>query len=510
MASTALHSAPPFAPSRAFARQIDWPVLLGLALFVVILRGYSFGNPVNDFDDQLYSFIGGRMLHGELPFVDWFDRKPFGLFAIFAIAHLFGGPSSMAYQGLAMAFVLGGGFLTYHLARPMADRLGAAIAGCFYVVLITLFAGPSGQSEAFFVPIMLLAAALVRDCERPDADGRGLAAMALCGIALQIKYTVLPQCAFLGAWVLWGQFRRGAGVAKLASNAAAYAALGIAPTAMVGLLYFAAGGWDQFWFANFESFFLRNPAYASRFHPRQIPWAVVLAVPLFGAGYYSFRVAAPRDIPRYAFYALWSLSMLATVLLPQTIYAYYLGALAPCIALLATPFYARATIAGSSPALMLLAAYLYMFNLPDRYEVQLAERRDFAQFSREVARHVDGSDRCLYVYDGPTALYRTSGGCTMTRYIYPDHLNNALETGALGVDQTAELTRILADHPAIIVTASRPVTQPNLDTDRIIQRAVRDYHPIAHTLIGTRIITAWAQREPALSGPDTTATSLTR
>ena len=30
------------------------------------------------FDEQIYSFIGWRILSGELPFVDWWDRKPFG------------------------------------------------------------------------------------------------------------------------------------------------------------------------------------------------------------------------------------------------------------------------------------------------------------------------------------------------------------------------------------------------------------------------------------------------
>lgn len=479
------------------ASRVDWQVLIGLLLLAVLLRGASFGNPVADYDDQLYSFIGGRMLHGDLPFVDWFDRKPFGLFAIYALAHLFGGASPMAYQGLAMLAVLGGGMLTYHLARPMADRAGAAIAGAFYVVMLTAFSGASGQSEAFFVPMMLLAAALVRDWQRADAERRALVAMTLCAVALQVKYTVLPQCAFLGAWVLWGQYRRGAALPELARNAAIYAALGIGPTVLVGLLYLAAGGFDQFWYANFVSFFQRNPFLESRFNASQTMWAVLIAMPLIGAAYYGTRVAAPRDKARYGFYAMWSLSVVATVLLPKTIYMFYLGALAPCIALLATPFYARATIAGSGPALLLLVFNVHILNLPDRYNTQAVERRDFAQFSAEVARHVDGQARCLYVYDGPMALYRTSGGCTMTRMIYPDHLNNALETGAVGVDQVAELTRILADKPAVIVTASRSVTPQNPGSTALITRVTNsEYTPVAHTRIATRIITAWARREP--------------
>ena len=65
-----------------------------LAVFVVVAlvtRAIWFGDPVADFDEQIYSLIGWRMTYGELPFVEVWDRKPFGLFAIFALAFwLFG------------------------------------------------------------------------------------------------------------------------------------------------------------------------------------------------------------------------------------------------------------------------------------------------------------------------------------------------------------------------------------------------------------------------------------
>ena len=106
------------------------------------------------------------------------------------------------------------------------------------------------------------------------------------------------------------------------------------------------------------------------------------------------------------------------------------------------------------------------------------------------------------------ALYRMSGGCTMTRWIYPDHLNNALETGAIGVDQVTELTRILNNRPAVIVTASRSVTPQNPGSTALMMRVTnRDYRPIAHTRISTRIITAWELKAPSAHVPDTTTTT---
>lgn len=492
----------PLPRARAHAGQIDWPVLAGLALLIVLIRGTSFGNPVSEMDDQLYSFVGWRMLHGELPFTDWFDRKPFGLFALFAAAHAVGGPSEMAYQVLAMLFTLGGAALTFHLTRPLADRAGCTIAAAFYVVIMSAYGGNSGQSEAFFVPLMLLAMALVRDPARADAPRRAVLAMLLCGAVLQIKYTVLPQCLFLGLWVLWGQFRGGANMALLARNAAVYAALGVLPTALVGLFYLSLGEFEAFWYANFISFFERNPVYASRFNASQIMWGVLLALPLLGALYYGLRVEAPRDRRLYGFYAMWSVSVAATVLLPKTIYMFYLASLAPCLALLAIPFYARGTLLRAGPAAGLLVFYISILNLPDRYVREAGEARDFAPFVAEVAGRVNAADRCLYIYDGPMALYRLSGGCTMTTRIYPDHLNNALETGAVGVDQVAELERIFAARPAVIVTASRAVTPQNPASLALVTLVTnRDYTPVAHTRIATRIITAWALKNPAPQKP---------
>ena len=72
------------------ATRLRRDILAPLAVFVLVAlatRAPWFGDPVADFDEQIYSLIGWRMNHGDLPFVEVWDRKPFGLFALFAIAH---------------------------------------------------------------------------------------------------------------------------------------------------------------------------------------------------------------------------------------------------------------------------------------------------------------------------------------------------------------------------------------------------------------------------------------
>ena len=51
-----------------------------LLCLAVAARWQTFGNPVLGYDEQFYLLVGDRMLHGALPYVDIFDRKPIGLF----------------------------------------------------------------------------------------------------------------------------------------------------------------------------------------------------------------------------------------------------------------------------------------------------------------------------------------------------------------------------------------------------------------------------------------------
>ena len=80
-------------------------------------------------------------------------------------------------------------------------------------------------------------------------------------------------------------------------------------------------------------------------------------------------------------------------------------------------------------------------------------RAEFARVVRAVEQARQGG--CLYIGDGPTRLYSVTGACTVTRYLFPDHLNLIIETKAVGVDTSQELNRILSARPAVIVTMGR-------------------------------------------------------
>lgn len=448
--------------------------IASLALLVLAVRATLFGDPIVGYDEQLYSFIGWRMQYGEWPYVDWWDRKPFGLFAIFGLAHWIGGPGPLAYQIVGVVSAAAGAGFLYILARDLLDRLSATLTAALGAVLVMGYSGLSGQSETFHIPLILAMVVLLRDPAHPHFLARACWAMLLGGLALQIKYTVLPQCGFLGLWALWSLWRRGTALPRLTGIAALFCLLGLLPTIGVAIFYAAIGEWDAFVFANFISFFDRVAG--GRFMVKQLQWLLPVGIVLLGGLYAAFRMQPPSDWPRYGFFGGFFLASLATVYLPSTVYQYYFAAMVPATVLLATPLLDRRGPMGPVPGLVLLAAAVWMLQLPDRHAGSLAARADIAHMAETIKPVVDGSDNCLFVFDGPTALYRLSNSCAPSRFVYPDHMNNALETQALGIDQTAEVARILAARPPAIVVADRPVTPQNPDVERLVRQALeQDY-----------------------------------
>ena len=485
-----MHSDQPrraFDPSHACAFALV--VLMALAT-----RAIWWGDPVADFDEQLYSFIGWRMTHGELPYVDWWDRKPFGLFALFGIAHAIGGPGPLAYQVLSFAFALAGAGFVFLIGRRLASVWTAAIAASLSLVLLAAYASYSGQSEGFFVPLAAAMVWLLADPHHPSARRRALLAMLLGGIALQVKYTVLPQCVLLGGWALWQEWRRSTSIRALVWRAFLFAGAGLLPSVLVGLFYAVGGHWDAFWFANFVSFFDRMPAPQGRWASEHALGVAPLAMlALFGI-YAAIRFVPPRDRQVYALVCAWTLSSLATVLLPGTVYLYYYAAMAAPIALLALPLYDTGGPYRAWPGAALLLALGLMLSLPERRAESLEERSVAQAMARDIGPFV-GADKCLWLYDGPAALYRMTGSCVPTRFVYPDHLNNLLERDALGVSQSGEVRRVLSTRPAVIVTADRAMTVLNQDVVAEVRKELDARYVLARTYpMHNRNLKVWIRR----------------
>jgi 4-amino-4-deoxy-L-arabinose transferase-like glycosyltransferase len=452
--------------------------LIVAAAFVVRLP--YFGDSAPDYDEQLYSLVGQKMLDGALPYVDLWDRKPFGLFALFALIHVFGS-SALVYQLTAAFSAAAGALMVYVLGNRLSGSFAAAIAALTYLVCLPLFGVAIGQSEVFYIPLTLAMLWLHLEAARDPASRRSFGllslSMLLGGITLQIKYTVAPQCLFFGALAVVQMWMAKMPPLHALARTALFGTLGLLPTALVAGFYAWRGHFNEFVFANFSSIFLRGKlegVLASNYGL----WVVLNAIPLaLLAGIALHRVVAqPRgDRPVGYFIVLgWCLAALIGLLLIGNVYVHYFAPVMPGLLLLAGPLLQSPGM-GRRLALVLLAISAAGANFPFQIEHSQSNRTAITRLTKAAAPYIGSQSDCLYVFDGPTALYATTKSCLPTRYVYPDHLSNSMEDGAIGADSVTEVKRILATRPAVIVTASRPIVpRYNPRTAALVNAAVRE------------------------------------
>lgn len=421
---------------------------LGILLLVAIAaRAATFGNPVVHVDEEFYYFTGSALWRGLLPFVDIWDRKPAGLFLLYAAPAGLGFPAGIwAYQLLALAATVATAALIARLADRAGWRAGATAAACAYILWLDLLGGQGGQSPVFYNLPMIAAALLIL---RQDGTARrlpGLAAMALVGVALQIKYSVVFEGIFFGLWLLVAEWRRTRNVPLFLGHGAALAGVALLPTAVAAACYARIGAWDAFYFANFLSVFHRNPDPLSEL-ALNLGQIVLIVSPLVALAVLALVRHAGAGNRHRRFLALWLAAAIGGVLVFRPWFDHYsLPILPPACA-------AAAGMLGSArwrrhwtPALLIVAALAGQIVL-----LTLRSGRGGGAQLAAVARAVGRGPGCLYVYSGSTMLYVATGRCALSRYIVPAHLSRAREAGAVGVDQDSEIRRILAARPAVVV-----------------------------------------------------------
>lgn len=428
-----------------------------LALAALALRCWDFGNPVIHVDEQYYLLVGDRMLHGALPYVDIWDRKPIGLFLIYAGIRLLPGDGILAYQLVATGFAAATAWCVWRGARMIdAAPLGALAAGVAYLISASLLGGRGGQSPVFYNLLMAAAMLLVLRLPRL-ADRRavgaimasGAVACLLAGLAIQIKYTPVFEGAFFGLVHLWYLRRAGASLGLTAVAALVWMAIGAAPSLVVIGFYQGLGArtFDAFWFANVTSIFLR-PGYPIEQLLMRLLGIFAQLLPLMVAGAYGWRVRAQGPLARETWLAtLWIASALTGFAAIGTFFDHYALPLVAPFAMLAAPTLGRGWRLAASALAIGLAILL----------VRGAIRPNDAHGAREVARLVALNSRgaCPYVFIGDTITYRLAETCLPTAYAFPNLLAYTTEQGATGIDEGAEVRRILNQRPPVILSSTR-------------------------------------------------------
>ena len=217
-------------------------------------------------DESVYLALGAGLNDGLIPYVDIVDRKPIGIYLIYAAADALFSDPLLGVRLFGMLATIGTGVMLMQMGRQFL-RLSAPVAtlsAVLYSGYALLFYGDAGQTPVFYMPFVVGGAWLVlREAERlvygaPPSPARLAVAGLLLGLSLQIKYSTFFECIFFGALILVPAWKardtfgaRGLGVAL--AGAGAMLVGGLLPTAIAYAAYVGLGHADAFVFYNFTA-----------------------------------------------------------------------------------------------------------------------------------------------------------------------------------------------------------------------------------------------------------------
>lgn len=473
----------------------SWHVALALLVIAVLIRMRDFGNPIIHVDEQYYLLVGDHLLHGGLPYIDLWDRKPVGLFLIFAAIRLLPGDGILAYQLVATLFAAATAWLVMRGGVKLgASKAGALAAAIGYLLWLSLLSGRGGQSPVFYN--LFVAAAAILTLRLPELARKGavraivvngMAACLLAGLAIQTKYTPVVEGACFGLTHLGYLKRAGGRWPAVIAAGAIWALLGALPTLLIMLCYAGQGhvAFQAFWFSNFASIAMRRGYPAMKIIAR-LSGTTAQLLPYIVCAILSWRTA-PRDELKLLMFGWLAAALIAFAMIGAFFDHYALPLMAP-LAIIAAPVLSRhrAAIAGLLAYGLLLFAFRVAFQPTDAASV-----RQVAAVMKANSGH-----ECPYVFAGDSVLYLLSGTCVPTRYGFPSTLAYEPERGATGIDEATEVRRIMEARPPVVVTMDQPLAPWNLDSERAVAAALsRDYALVASEPRGGAHLLVYLRRD---------------
>lgn len=448
-----------------------------LTLMMLFTRVGYFNNPLTHVDDQFYLYTGKAMLGGDLPYVDIWDRKPIGLFLIYAGMVALGGDSVIVYHLVAAAAALATSIAIFFLAKRFASDSGALRAGIAYLALLPTMGGAGGQSPVFYNLLIAVAALLTFAAMAPSTRRwmRMAGAMALVGLAIQIKPTTLFEGAFLALVAMTYEWRDVRSIRRVALLAAMMAGLAIAPTVAAFATYAMLGHADEMWFATVASIFMRTPIpWADRFGdvPQMLFFLLIPA--LIAASALATRFKRHGRDAVTLFLAGWAVAaMIGFLSVPNFFNHYTLPLILPLCVIMAPLLGDRRD---GMIFLVMAITVPIIFEFPSIHGI-VHNREGFDRNAALIKRSLHGG--CLYVFYGPTQFYSATNSCHLSPYVFPDHLETTVESSALPVSPEAEVERIFRQRPTVVITGKRYFLTRNLATGAIADRHLRcDYFPL--------------------------------
>ncbi|MFT9045354.1 ArnT family glycosyltransferase [Acetobacter orientalis] len=427
-----------------------------LLLCAIILRGITFGNPMLEPDEQFYLFAGGRLLQGDLPYVDVWDRKPLGIFLIYSFFHLFGTWRILAYQIGALLSLWGTALIVRNIASRIAPMSGAFMAALLYEIWPNLAGGEGGQSPIFYnglvtAAIWLIVSRLTYIKESISACRYvGVAVMLLFGLAMQIKYTSIFEGLYAGILLLFFSWQKRKNLYETSMNSLLWISCAILPTVIILFFYWINGYASDWIFANFVSIFERGKPNS---HEELLLIKKILLIVLPILFLWPLRRIlnirfAQAQRPIITLLNGWTCFALAGVALFGTWFPHYALPLFPPLVIQAAPLW-YAPIGRISIVLVAAIGTFYGQLTLWKHHKHKGNKKAFTQIEQAIISNGGG---CFFIYNGPIMLYDALPYCKLSKYQFPSLFYFKSEEHATGMNPENELRRILAQKPQHIIT----------------------------------------------------------
>ncbi len=252
-------------------------------------------------DEGEYAYIAWRLGHGELPYRDWVDQKPPGVFWTYRLALALPIDPIPAVHGVAAAFAAASAVALFCLARGFTNEGWAAASAVAFALLSAdpAVQGTAANTEVFMsFPLILAQIAFFAAA----AEGRGRVPWSLACGALMAVAVAFKQVAAVNAVLLVTLYPAVAPGTRRLQRAAAFAGwsavAGAAVWGGVALFFFSQHGLREL----LSDVFMHNLEYSNA-----LPWSLRV-----GALESALAALAPSQA------AVWALSVAGLVALRRS------------------------------------------------------------------------------------------------------------------------------------------------------------------------------------------------
>ncbi len=492
-----------------------WMVLVALAV-----RGFGFIPSVIDPDESLYLLQAREWLRGGWPYVAVWDMHPVGAPAIIAAGLLLFGESIGATRLVGALFVAATGFLLFRITvLARCGRATGLAAGLLYVAHSVLPGGLATNTEILFAPFVAAGFALALVAARGLLEERRVpgvwtvGAIGLCfGAALWVKQVAAPEaCVAFGGLMVLAVWKGRMPVLGVLPRALAFAAGCALPTAATALVYFLRGDLEAFLHANFVAplrYVAKDADVDGLVVVRlmlaglvQVAWLLAAA----GAALLALRRQRRFDLHGVLVVAalLWFAGATAGVVLPGKFYPHYFLLWLPPLSIAAALGLREVVIrmGPRRPGVALLAVVAIIASMPVLGDLANLGRRGVGlrlpdpprAAAQAIARLVPPGETA-YVVNYEPVIYFLADLPLPTIMPLWQHL--AGDYGdVIGQESDAELARVLASRPYLLVMSQPHWRKVRPTAQRAIEAILDDLYEPAGTVQGSEgVVEFWRRR----------------